>query len=228
VRTDCAAPCALPRRQLTRPRRRGLRLFPRWRGKRNSVRGRLPGHGDDLLPARSPAPGRWRVPEGTRLAWCGQAADGTAAVISSGAIAARLPGHRVLRRKPLRSSATTSARRYRGRPASVRTSGSCPRRTQVATAAEVTRNSDATCLRVIRSSSMWLPVPAAAAANTGSVTGSARRATRAARSDGVGAITFMEVPWRAGAAGRQSAGQHARPLQVEGPGPMCTARYLLR
>ena len=59
---------------------------------------------------------------------------------------------------PLRNSASTSARRYRGFPASLRTSGSRPRRAQLATAAEVTRNKDATCLRVIRSSPMRLPV----------------------------------------------------------------------
>jgi hypothetical protein len=63
----------------------------------------------------------------------------------------------------LRNSASTSPRRYRGFPASVRTSGSRPRRAQVATAAEVTRNRNATCLRVIRSSSIWSPAMAAAA-----------------------------------------------------------------
>jgi hypothetical protein len=47
-------------------------------------------------------------------------------------------------------SASTSARRYLGLLASLRTSGSRPRRAQVATAAEVTPNSDATSLRVIR------------------------------------------------------------------------------
>jgi len=55
---------------------------------------------------------------------------------------------------PLRNSASTSARRYRGLPASFLTSGSRPRRAHDATAAEVTRNSDATWLRVIRSSPM--------------------------------------------------------------------------
>ena len=64
---------------------------------------------------------------------------------------------------PPRNSASTSARRYRGRPTSSRTSGRRPRRAQVATAAEVTRNTAATCLRVIKSSSMWLPVMAATA-----------------------------------------------------------------
>jgi len=64
---------------------------------------------------------------------------------------------------PLRNSASTSARRYRGLPVSLRTSGSCPRRAHDATDAEVTRNRTATCLRVIRSSSMRLPVIAMAA-----------------------------------------------------------------
>ena len=72
------------------------------------------------------------------------------------------PGHRALQLTPLRNSASTSARRYRGLPASLRTSGSRPRRAQVATAAEVTPNKDATCLRVIRSSPMRLPALAAA------------------------------------------------------------------
>jgi hypothetical protein len=62
-------------------------------------------------------------------------------------------GHRVRRLRPVRSiSASTSARRYRGLLASFLTSGSRPRRAQAATAAEVTPNSDATSLRVIRSS----------------------------------------------------------------------------
>ena len=61
-------------------------------------------------------------------------------------------GHRGLRLTPLRIiSASTSVRRYRGLLASLRTSGSRPRRAQVATAAEVTKH-DATSLRVIRSS----------------------------------------------------------------------------
>ncbi|HJY94484.1 MAG TPA: hypothetical protein VJ371_05985 [Streptosporangiaceae bacterium] len=65
----------------------------------------------------------------------------------------RRGGHSGLRLTPLRIiSASTSARRYRGLLASLRTSGSRPRRAQVATAAEVTPNSDATSLRVIRSS----------------------------------------------------------------------------
>ena len=38
---------------------------------------------------------------------------------------------------PLRNSASTSARRYRGLPVSLRTSGRCPRRAHVATDAEV-------------------------------------------------------------------------------------------
>jgi hypothetical protein len=62
-------------------------------------------------------------------------------------------GHSGLRLTPLRIiSVSTSARRYLGLLASLRTSGSRPRRAQVATAAEVTPNSDATSLRVIRSS----------------------------------------------------------------------------
>jgi hypothetical protein len=62
-------------------------------------------------------------------------------------------GHRGLRMTPLRIiNVSTSARRYRGLLASLRTSGSRPRRAHVATAAEVTPNSDATSLRVIRSS----------------------------------------------------------------------------
>jgi hypothetical protein len=65
----------------------------------------------------------------------------------------RRGGHSDLRLTPLRIiSASTSARRYRGLLASLRTSGSRPRRAQVATAAEVTPNIDATSLRVIRSS----------------------------------------------------------------------------
>ena len=64
----------------------------------------------------------------------------------------RRPGHRVRRFVPLRNSVSTSVRRYRGLPASSRTSGNRPRRAHDATAAEVTRNNDATCLRVIRSS----------------------------------------------------------------------------
>jgi hypothetical protein len=72
-------------------------------------------------------------------------------------------GQRDLRLMPFRNSASTSARRYRGLPVSLRTSGSCPRRAHDATDAEVTRNRTATCLRVIRSSSMRLPVIATAA-----------------------------------------------------------------
>jgi len=71
---------------------------------------------------------------------------------------------------PLRNRASTSARRYRGLPVSLRTSGSCPRRAHDATDAEVTRNRTATCLRVIRSSSTQLPVMAAAAKSEGSRT----------------------------------------------------------
>jgi hypothetical protein len=103
VRADRAAPCALSPGQLTRSRRRGLRLSSGKRGIRNPAR-----HGR--------------------------------------------PGHHVLRFVRLRNSVSTSARRYRGLPASSRTSGSRPRRAHEATAAEVTRNNDATCLRVIRSS----------------------------------------------------------------------------
>lgn len=61
--------------------------------------------------------------------------------------------HRVRRLKPCRISASTSARQYRGFLVSVRTSGSRLRRAQIATAADVTRNRYATCLRVINSSS---------------------------------------------------------------------------
>jgi len=75
---------------------------------------------------------------------------------------ARDRGERRARAPPWNSS-STSARRYRGRPTSSRTSGSRPRLAHVATAAEVTRNTAATCLRVIRSSSTGLPVMAAAA-----------------------------------------------------------------
>ena len=74
-----------------------------------------------------------------------------------------LPGHRVLCRTPLRNSSSTSACRYRGRPASLRTSGNRPRCAHFATAAEVTPNKDATCLRVIRSSPTRLPAAAGAA-----------------------------------------------------------------
>jgi len=127
VRADRTAPDAPPRRPLTRPDQRDLITFTR-RGIISAVRGGRRGHGDDLLPVTSLAPGR----------------DG--------------------RRMPAPwNSASTSARRYRGRPTSSRTSGSRPRRAQVATAAEVTRNTAATCLRVISSSSMWLPVMAASA-----------------------------------------------------------------
>jgi ubiquinone/menaquinone biosynthesis C-methylase UbiE len=80
-------------------------------------------------------------------------AGGTAAATGPEAILS-LPGHRVPRRKPFRNSSSTSVRRYRGLPASLRTSGSRPRRAQIATAAEVTPNKDATCRRVIRSSPM--------------------------------------------------------------------------
>ena len=100
-----------------------------------------------------------------------------------------LPGHRALQLTPLRNSASTSARRYRGRPASLRTSGSRPRRAQVATAAEVTPNRDATCLRVIRSSPMQLPAIATTAGP---------RAADVARAQpgrtGGGTITFIGVP----------------------------------
>ncbi len=101
------------------------------------------------------------------------------------------PGHRAPRRTPLRNSASTSARRYRGLPASLRTSGSRPRRAHDATAAEVTPNKDATCLRVIRSSPTRLPVAAASAGS---------RAADAAQAQpgrtGVSAITFIEFPAR--------------------------------
>ena len=71
--------------------------------------------------------------------------------------------HRVRRLRPRRIKASTSARRYRGLPASLRSSGNRPRRAQIATADDVTLNRYATCLRVIRSSSMWLSVVAAGA-----------------------------------------------------------------
>jgi hypothetical protein len=71
--------------------------------------------------------------------------------------------HRVRRLRPRRIKASTSARRYRGLPASLRSSGNRPRRAQIATADDVTLNTYATCLRVIRSSSMWLSVAAACA-----------------------------------------------------------------
>ena len=114
---------------------------------------------------------------------------GTAPVTGSAAIPARLPGHRALPLKLLRNNASTSARRYRGRPASLRTSGSRPRRAQVATAAEVTRNKAATCLRVIRSSSMQ-PPSTAAAANPGP----AGRGTSEPGRTSADAIMFIEVP----------------------------------
>lgn len=161
VRTDRTALCAMPPRQLTRPARRDLWPFSRGRGIRNPVRDGLPGHGDALLPATSQcrtglgprAPGRLG---------CSIAADRTTAVTGSGVTQARLLVIALSASHP-RNSASTSARRYRGLPASLRTSGSRPRRAQLATAAEVTRNKDATCLRVIRSSPIRLPVIAAAA-----------------------------------------------------------------
>jgi hypothetical protein len=100
------------------------------------------------------------------------------------------PGHRVLCLTPLRNSASTSARRYRGLPASLRTSGSRPRRAHFATAAEVTRNKDATCLRVIRSSPMRLPVIAAAA-----ILRAAGRDPSAARPDRCRRHHVHRVPW---------------------------------
>ena len=100
-----------------------------------------------------------------------------------------LPGHCALFLTPLWSSASTSARRYRGLPASLRTSGSRPRRAQLATAAEVTPNMDATCRRVIRSSPMRLPAVAVAAGS---------RATDVAGAQpgrtGGGAVTFIGLP----------------------------------
>jgi hypothetical protein len=64
--------------------------------------------------------------------------------LGPGTIAPRRPGHRVLRLMPLRNRVSTSALRYLGLPSSLRTSGSRPRRAQVATAAEVTPNKNAT------------------------------------------------------------------------------------
>jgi hypothetical protein len=116
--------------QLGRPARCELGPFPGRRGIRNPVGRGRPSHGDDL--------------HGHRHGGDPGAAAGAWRPL-------RVPA-------PPRNSASTSSRRYRGRPASLRTSGSRPRRAQVATAAEVTRNKDATCLRVIRSSPMWLPV----------------------------------------------------------------------
>lgn len=78
---------------------------------------------------------------------------------------------------PLVASASTSARRYRGLPASLRISGSRPRRAQVATAAEVTPNNEATCRRVIRSSPMRPPVTCR---SRGSGTGRTRHKRRPA------------------------------------------------
>jgi hypothetical protein len=103
-------------------------------------------------------------------------------------VRSRLPGHRALQRTPLRNSASTSARRYRGLPASLRTSGSRPRRAQVATAAEVTPNKDATCLRVIRSSPMRLSAIAAAGPRAADVARAQPGRT------GGGTITFIGFP----------------------------------
>jgi hypothetical protein len=91
------------------------------------------------------------------------------------------------------NSASTSARRYRGRPASSRTSGSRPRRAQLATAADVTRNKDATCLRVIRSSPMRQPAMVAAA-----ISRAAGRGPSAARPDGCQHCQVHQVPAVAG------------------------------
>ncbi len=103
------------------------------------------------------------------------------------------PGHRGLCRTPLRNSASTSVRRYRGLPASLRTSGSRPRCAHFATTAEVTRNKDATCLRVIRSSPMRLPVIAAA-----TIPRAAGRGRGAARTDGCQCHHVHRVPCQAG------------------------------
>ena len=95
VRADCTAPCAMPPQQVSRPARRDLRPFPRGRGIRNPVWGRLPGHGDDLLPTASPVPDRGQRPRAPGRAGCSTAADGTAAVSGSGSgsgvTPARLP-----------------------------------------------------------------------------------------------------------------------------------------
>src|SRR4029077_2185485 len=74
-----------------------------------------------------------------------------------------------------------SACRYGGVVTSFRTSGGRPRRAQVATAAEVTPNSDATSLRVIRSSPAAGPEKVAAAR------------TQSGRTGG-GTITFIASP----------------------------------
>ena len=102
---------------------------------------------------RQAGPGLSRLPPGR-----GRNGPGPRPRGDPGAVA----GHRPLRRTPSWNSASTSARRYRGLPASLRTSGSRPRRAQEATTAEVTRNMDATCLRVSRSSPTRLPASAAA------------------------------------------------------------------
>ena len=157
-------------------------------------------------------------------AGCFAAADGTAAVTGSGVIPARLPGHCALGLTPLRNSASTSARRYRGRPASLRTSGSRPRRAQLATAAEVTPNKDATCLRVIRSSPTGLPVIAAAAIPRAVGCGPS-----AGRPDGVGIFTFIGFP----VAGASWSGQRWSPYAAapgQGPGkiPNCPVPVALK
>jgi hypothetical protein len=157
---------------------------------------------------------------------CFTAADGPAAVTGSGVIPAWLPGHCTLRLTRLRNSASTSARLYRGLPASLRTSGSRPRRAQAATAAEVTRNKDATCLRVIRSSPMWLPVIAAAA-----IPRAAGRGAGAARPDEGRCHHVHRVP----PVGRNeliwdSAGHPARLLPGLDPGkiPTCPVPVALK
>ena len=125
---------------------------------------------------------------------------------------------------PLVASASTSARRYRGLPASLRISGSRPRRAQVATAAEVTPNNEATCRRVIRSSPMRPPVTCR---SRGSGTGRTRHKRR--RPDECRAITFIGVPLPAGVSGSGTAlvtlrdCARARPGQnAELPGAGCT------
>ena len=155
VRADRTAPCALPRWQLSNPARRDLRSFPRRRGIGNPARDGWHGHRDDLRSATSPATS-WRGP-------------GAAARSSR------------LSPAPRPASASTSARRYRGLPASLRISGSRPRRAQVATAAEVTPNNDATCRRVIRSSPMRPPLTCRSRGS-----GTSRRPPVACRSRGSG------------------------------------------
>jgi hypothetical protein len=149
----------------------------------------------------------------------------TAAVTGSGVIQARLPGHRTLCLTPLRNSASTSARRYRGLPASLRTSGSRPRRAQLATAAEVTPNKDATCLRVIRSSLMGLPAIAVAA-----IPRAVGRGPSAGRPDGCRRYHVHRVPGRPERIdpGQRWSPHAAAPGQGPGKIPNCPVPVALK